>query len=223
MSSNLDLKQQPLRRRKLRKRSKFESSSSQPSQQPLLNGTLQRMTNVSFFLCLLARASSNSSEVEDHRVCIEPRLLKLKQRYPQFSPRAILPPSSVHSPDDDTLQNCMVKAQLGDSIRSDEASDTFFHSLDSDHDGILEPEEVASFLKDQIGGSQFDTQSAVDKEVSTVMKRLDQNHDGIEMSDVLDYWMQLESLLTAEEVSEWVVYAVQLPKTVGKSVPLLCW
>lgn len=222
MSSNLDLKQQPLRRRKLRKRSKFESSS-QPSQQPRRNGTLQRMTNVSFFLCLLARASSNSSEVEDHRVCIEPRLLKLKQRYPQFSPRAILPPSSVHYPDDDTLQNCMVKAQLGDSIRSDEASDTFFHSLDSDHDGILEPEEVASFLKDQIGGSQFDTQSAVDKEVSTVMKRLDQNHDGIEMSDVLDYWMQLESLLTAEEVSEWVVYAVQLPKTVGKSVPLLCW
>eukprot|EP00585_Thalassiosira_rotula_P006181 CAMPEP_0196144858 /NCGR_PEP_ID=MMETSP0910-20130528/18285_1 /TAXON_ID=49265 /ORGANISM="Thalassiosira rotula, Strain GSO102" /LENGTH=67 /DNA_ID=CAMNT_0041406647 /DNA_START=27 /DNA_END=227 /DNA_ORIENTATION=+ len=66
------------------------------------------------------------------------------------------------------------------------------------------------FLQNEIGGKQFDTQSEVDDEVGTIMEILDQNkNNGLEMSDMLDYWMKLECLLTAEEVSEWIVYSVQ--------------
>lgn len=96
-----------------------------------------------------------------------------------------------------------------------EASGLFFDSIDKDGDGQIEPEEVAMFLKNQIG--ELETQQAVDSEVVTVMARLDQNHDnGLGMADMHEYWMQLETLLTAEEVAEWIVYAVQLPGSVGK-------
>ena len=161
---------------------------------------LKPLAKVSFLSFFLAVSFSNGESKEE---CVEPSLLKnainpFRQRISYaFSPREV--------------------AQLGDGRRSTEASGIFFDSLDIDGDGKLEPEEVAIFLKDQIGGSPFDTQLEVDNEVVTVMERLDQNHDnGLEMSDVLDYWMQLESLLTTEEVSEWVVYAVQLPSSVGK-------
>mmetsp|Transcript_1850 Transcript_1850/g.4312 ORF Transcript_1850/g.4312 Transcript_1850/m.4312 type:complete len:709 (+) Transcript_1850:127-2253(+) len=108
-------------------------------------------------------------------------------------------------------------SQLGDGIRSSEASGVFFDQLDIDGDGSVEPNEMAMFLRDEIGGTQFDTQSEVDSEVDTIMERLDQNHnDGLEMSDMLNYWTQLESLLTAEEVAEWIVYSVQLPKSIGR-------
>jgi hypothetical protein len=96
-----------------------------------------------------------------------------------------------------------------------EASGLFFDSIDRDGDGQIEPEEVAIFLKNQIG--ELETQQAVDSEVVTVMARLDQNQDnGLGMADMHEYWMQLETLLTAEEVAEWIVYAVQLPSSVGK-------
>lgn len=112
--------------------------------------------------------------------------------------------------------SCQV-SQLGDGIRSSEASGVFFDQLDIDGDGSVEPNEMAMFLRDEIGGTQFDTQSEVDSEVDTIMERLDQNrNDGLEMSDMLNYWTQLESLLTAEEVAEWIVYSVQLPKSIGK-------
>eukprot|EP00573_Skeletonema_grethae_P003853 CAMPEP_0201698920 /NCGR_PEP_ID=MMETSP0578-20130828/21510_1 /ASSEMBLY_ACC=CAM_ASM_000663 /TAXON_ID=267565 /ORGANISM="Skeletonema grethea, Strain CCMP 1804" /LENGTH=680 /DNA_ID=CAMNT_0048185569 /DNA_START=128 /DNA_END=2171 /DNA_ORIENTATION=+ len=105
--------------------------------------------------------------------------------------------------------------QLGDGQRSMEASGLFFDSIDKDGDGQIEPEEVAIFLKNQIG--ELETQQAVDSEVVTVMARLDQNHDnGLGMADMQEYWMQLETLLTAEEVAEWIVYAVQLPPRVGE-------
>lgn len=105
--------------------------------------------------------------------------------------------------------------QLGDGQRSMEASGLFFDSIDEDGDGQIEPEEVAMFLKNQIG--ELETQQAVDSEVVTVMARLDQNHDnGLGMADMQEYWMQLETLLTAEEVAEWIVYAVQLPPRVGE-------
>lgn len=76
---------------------------------------------------------------------------------------------------------------------------------------------MALFLKDRIGGSQFDNSETIRSEVGQVMKALDLNHDnGLEMADVEGYWRRLESLLTAEEVSEWIVLAVQLPKEVGR-------
>jgi hypothetical protein len=108
-------------------------------------------------------------------------------------------------------------SHLGDGIRSSKSSDVFFDSLDRDGDGAIEPEEMALFLRNEIGGKQFDTQIEVDEEVGTIMARLDLNHnDGLEMSDMLAHWNKLESLLTAEEVADWIVYSVQLPMSVGK-------
>jgi hypothetical protein len=89
--------------------------------------------------------------------------------------------------------------------------------LDTDDSGIISPDEMALFLKNRIGGSQFDNSDTVNKEVGQVMKQLDLNHDnGLEMADVEGYWRRLESLLTAEEVSDWVVHAIQLPAEIGR-------
>lgn len=106
---------------------------------------------------------------------------------------------------------------LGDGILSTQASGIFFNSIDRDGDGAIEPDEVALFLQNEIGGKQFDTQLEVDEEVGTIMERLDQNHNnGLEMSDMLSYWAKMQSLLTTEEVADWIVYSVQLPRSVGK-------
>lgn len=105
---------------------------------------------------------------------------------------------------------------LGDGKRSIDSSGSFFDYMDKDGDGAIEPEEIAMFLQNKIGGEEFDTQSEVDDEVGTIMARLDHNHNNeLEMSDMLIYWNQLENLLTAEEVAEWIVYSVQLPSSIG--------
>lgn len=105
---------------------------------------------------------------------------------------------------------------LGDVKHSIDSSGSFFDYMDKDGDGAIEPEEIAMFLQNKIGGEEFDTQSEVDDEVGTIMARLDHNHNNeLEMSDMLIYWNQLENLLTAEEVAEWIVYSVQLPSSIG--------
>lgn len=163
---------------------------------------LRRAAQISFFSCLLLSvASSNNNNHVELKECTAPRVAN--NYFNQFNKRKNISPREV--------------AQLGDGRRSSEASGSFFDFLDRDGDGSLGTEEVALFLRDQIGGSQFDTQLEVDNEVETVMERLDKNDNNeLEMSDILDYWMQLESLLTAEEVRDWIVYSVQLPKSVGE-------
>jgi len=106
--------------------------------------------------------------------------------------------------------------KIGDMHRSDSSTTRFFRSIDSDGDGILEKPEMESFVRDTIGGSAFDTSAEVQAGVDQVLEQLDRDKDdGLDRDDVLAHWMQLESLLTAEEVSEWVVHAVQLPNEVG--------
>ena len=106
---------------------------------------------------------------------------------------------------------------IGDMTRSVSSTSRFFRSIDRDGDGILEKPEMESFVRDTIGGPAFDTSAEVEAGVDQVLERLDRDNDrGLDQGDVLAYWMQLESLLTAEEVSEWVVYAAQLPESVGK-------
>jgi len=102
-------------------------------------------------------------------------------------------------------------------VRSSSSSSSFFKSVDRDGDGVLRAAEVGEFLKNEIGGTAFDTSSEIESEVESVMLSLDRNQDeGLDASDVFAYWNHLESLLTAEEVAEWVVHAVQLPEYVGR-------
>lgn len=170
---------------------------------------ISHAVRISILSCFIAAASPEGGDQRDALAedgdCTAPRVVK-------FHLTNLLSPLAPHptfTPRD--------TPQLGDGIRSAEASGVFFDSLDSDGDGAIEPEEVATFLQNEIGGKQFDTQVEVDDEVGTIMESLDQNqNNGLEMSDMLDYWMKLESLLTAEEVSEWIVYSVQLPSSIGK-------
>lgn len=105
---------------------------------------------------------------------------------------------------------------LGDGKRSPESSSTFFQSVDRDGDGILKAQEVAFFLEDSIGGSSFDTTSEVNEEVNSLMRDLDRDeNEGLDKGDVYAYWNHLESLLTAEEVKEWIENALQLPEYIG--------
>uniref|UniRef100_A0A7S1VXY7 EF-hand domain-containing protein n=1 Tax=Skeletonema marinoi TaxID=267567 RepID=A0A7S1VXY7_9STRA len=179
---------------------------------PLRRRTLNHAASIAFLSSLFLAASSSNEPVivpttprrEEEQVinaCASPRIfnVNINPTVPTTLP-IILPRDTP---------------QLGDGQRSMEASGLFFDSIDKDGDGQIEPEEVAMFLKNQIG--ELETQQAVDSEVVTVMARLDQNHDnGLGMADMHEYWMQLETLLTAEEVAEWIVYAVQLPGSVGK-------
>ena len=106
---------------------------------------------------------------------------------------------------------------IGDGKRSIESSNTFFSSLDTDGDGAIEPNEISNFLRDKVGGAEFDTAIEVGTEVTKIMKRLDaDNNDGLEMDDMIKHWTELEGLLNVEEVAEWIVYAGQMPVTVGR-------
>ena len=108
---------------------------------------------------------------------------------------------------------------IGDLIRSEESASSFFKLVDRDGDGTLRAPEVAKFLRETIGGSSFDEELEVESEVLNVMNRLDRNQDeALDQEDMFTHWKQLERLLTAEEVAEWVEYAVQLPHEIGRYV-----
>jgi hypothetical protein len=106
---------------------------------------------------------------------------------------------------------------IGDNYRSESSSASFFNSVDSDGDGTIGKLELSKFLEQQIGGSAFDEVAEIEQEVGTMMKKMDLNEDGSldYNKDVLTHWMALETLLTVDEVAEWVVHAVQLPSEIG--------
>lgn len=117
--------------------------------------------------------------------------------------------------EDTTLRNAAggEPDHIGDGVRSEISSSHFFQSIDSDGDGTLQAPELASIVRESIAETTFDT--GVEDEVSHIMKKLDRDKEGVDSSDVFAYWMQLESLLTVDEVAEWVVHAVQMPDYVG--------
>lgn len=107
---------------------------------------------------------------------------------------------------------------IGDKFRSETSSASFFKSVDSDGDGTIGKSELSKFLEQQIGGSAFDEVAEIEEEVGSMMKKMDLNEDGSldYNKDVLTHWSALETLLTVDEVAEWVVHAVQLPEEVGR-------
>ena len=106
---------------------------------------------------------------------------------------------------------------IGDSHRSSNSFQSFFDSVDLDGDGKIRRPELNIFLSDKIGGTAFDEQNEIETEVGSIMDELDLEGDGrLEMGDVSSYLDKVESLLTVEEVAEWIVHAGQLPKEVGR-------
>lgn len=174
------------------------------------NNIIARISLLSSFF-IVATSSTNNSNNNDATTASTPSAASKSGEIGSCKPHIALNLNFLKNPTDIKHLDCQSPRdipQLGDGIRSSEASGVFFDSLDRDGDGAIEPEEVALFLQEEIGGKSFDTSEEVETEVEMVMERLDQNHnDGLEMSDMLDYWTQLESLLTAEEVAEWIVYS----------------
>ena len=106
---------------------------------------------------------------------------------------------------------------IGDEHRSETSSNQFFNSIDKDRDGKLGQSELSQFLKDHIGGQTLDTDDEAEMEAEAIMDRLDHNKDDeLDSKDVFRYWKSLESLLTVDEVAEWVVHSVQLPHEIGE-------
>jgi len=101
-------------------------------------------------------------------------------------------------------------------MRSTSSSYLFFKSIDLDGDGTVRSSELSDFVTQKIGGSAFDADDEVEEGVSNAMAAIDGDNDGgLDPSDMFAYWTELESLLTADEVAEWIVHAVQLPESVG--------
>ena len=108
-------------------------------------------------------------------------------------------------------------SKIGDRVRSKESSFSFFSWVDRDGDGVLKRKEMENFIRNSIGGSEYDTDNEVNSEVDRLMESLDQNNDeNLDYSDVFSYWKQLENLLTIKEVNDWILYALQLPESVAK-------
>jgi len=102
---------------------------------------------------------------------------------------------------------------IGDEHRSEISSASFFSSIDRDGDGTLRRPELSTFIRDKIGGEPFDTHEEREREIESVLTRLDLNADnGLDEIDVMSYWKKnLDGLLGVEDVAEWLVHAVQLP------------
>jgi hypothetical protein len=110
---------------------------------------------------------------------------------------------------------------LGDKSTPSHLVKDVFASLDGDHDGQIEQDEIRQFVEN-MGGSNMDEKMEIDKGVASVLLHLDGTaspHDpkdgGISESDLRDYWKRLGSVLTVDEVAAWVEHAAQMPQDVA--------
>jgi hypothetical protein len=130
-------------------------------------------------------------------------------------PRPIVSDTNLRPPD-----NAFVEIQghtIGDEHRSHTSSKHFFNNIDQNRDGKLAQSELSQFLMNHIGGLTLDTAAEAQSEAEAILDRLDHNKDdSLDSKDVFSYWKSLESLLTVDEVAEWVVHSVQLPLEIGE-------
>jgi len=106
---------------------------------------------------------------------------------------------------------------IGDEHRSEMSSKQFFDSIDKDKDGKLGHPELSQYLMNHIGGSNLDTTEEADEEAKSIMDRLDHNQDDeLDSKDMYRFWEGLESLLTVDEVAEWIEHSLQLPPKIAQ-------
>lgn len=107
--------------------------------------------------------------------------------------------------------------ELGDAITSDESRDIFFASMDNNGNGRITVDELTGYIEDT-GGNSLDETSEIQSAVSSVLKTLDLNEDKILKKDDFSlYWKSLSSLLSVEEVADWVEHALLMPEPVVAS------
>jgi len=106
---------------------------------------------------------------------------------------------------------------IGDGRTSPASSREFFRDLDTDSDGVVEKHEMLEHLK-HFGGKSLDEPEEIRRSMEYAFRRVDTNKDGeLDVAESHFFWRQLGSLLSVDEVAEWVVHGLQLPAEVGEA------
>jgi len=87
---------------------------------------------------------------------------------------------------------------------------TFFYTLDRNHDGQLEQSEVERYVGASVGGTDFQTQQQLDKAAHEVIGRLDGGDVGTTISEA-ELERHLHTILQGTKVSDWVIHGLGLP------------
>lgn len=102
------------------------------------------------------------------------------------------------------------KPTLGPETRG-QGLTSFFRALDEDGDGQIEEEEARLYIKDVVGGDDFDTRNEVEEGARSIIKNLDSADIG-DTVDESELAQHLQRLLTNEKVVDWVVHGLNLPQ-----------
>jgi hypothetical protein len=99
---------------------------------------------------------------------------------------------------------------------------SMFDSVDENHDGAIKRQEMRDFVSARGSSSAAsrlsDGLSDIEAGVTSTMHNIDINDDdNLTKADLLAYWGRLGSLLTVDEVADWVLHAVQLPLEVAET------
>ncbi len=111
-----------------------------------------------------------------------------------------------------------------------EAQNFLFDGVDTDDDGVIELDEIAKYIELEVG---FDSKNFVNNGILNVFENVveepleeeiksskskgekaivsNRKSNEINMNDLLKYWQRIGTLMTAQEVCDWICYAVQLP------------
>jgi len=106
---------------------------------------------------------------------------------------------------------------IGDGRTSPASSRAFFQGLDIDADGVVEKHEMIEHLT-HFGGKALDEPDEIQRSMEYAFRRVDTNKDGeLDAAESHFFWRQLGSMLSVDEVAEWVVHGLQLPQEVGEA------
>ena len=104
--------------------------------------------------------------------------------------------------------------RLGGTSPSPNGANAFMRGVERTTEGAddlqLGRAEVQEFLE-ELGSENFDEAGEVTRGVGDVFGRLDKGNDGlISLKELTRYWNKLQTLVTVEDVADWVTNAVQL-------------
>lgn len=95
-------------------------------------------------------------------------------------------------------------------MSSKTSSAELFSDFDTDSDGMLEKDEMVTFITG-FGGAALDEDEEIQRSVKHVFDRVDTNRDGIlSAAESNFYWRQIGDMLSTEDVAAWVVHGMQV-------------
>lgn len=116
------------------------------------------------------------------------------------------------------------------NILSQPINDNLFSSVDRNNDKQIDSHELNDYIASSIGGNEFDTtyelMTATNDGFHNILHTQNNRHTGdkygygynhddrhaLKRADYDIYWDKLGSLLTVNEVCDWITYSIQLPQ-----------